>query len=391
MRKVKSNIGFPKTVDKSSASNVIRLSELLTKGRKTLKPSYLKDKDLRDAYIHYYVPVNMYKILVPLRELAIHPSRIFEKEMVRVLDLGSGPGTAILGILDFFSSRGKRPYLKFTAVDPISENLLETERLFKLFIEKGNADASLLTIKSTIEKSNSLADSPFDIITLSNVLSEIAHHYNQKIRRRINLLKTIINRSLTHDGSCIIIEPALRDTSREMLEVRNGLVEEGLNIYSPCLMNEMCPALTNPADWCHEDIPWEPPEIIKEIDRITGLRKDSLKFSYLIIRKDSLSIRDIYDNKSFRGNNSFRVVSEPLISKGKLEFYICGTGGRRLIVRLDKDSSMTNKPFETLRRGDIVSFEHTADEGKRLKLTKDTTVTKIVSRFILTGTTHSIY
>ncbi|HBI23494.1 MAG TPA: hypothetical protein DDX84_04665 [Nitrospiraceae bacterium] len=121
------------------------------------------------------------------------------------------------------------------------------------------------------------------------------------------------------------------------------------------------------------------------------MRKDSLKFSYLIIRKDSLSIRDIYDNKSFRGNNSFRVVSEPLISKGKLEFYICGTGGRRLIVRLDKDSSMTNKPFETIRRGDIVSFEHTADEGKRLKLTKDTTVTKIVSRFILTGTTHSIY
>ena len=391
MKKVKLNKDYSQVDKKSCAFDVSRLSELLTKGRKTLKPSYLKDKDLRDAYIHYYVPVNMYKILVPLRELAIHPSRIFEKEMVRVLDLGSGPGTAILGIIDFFSSRGKRPYLKFTAVDPISENLLETERLFKLFIEKGNADASLLTIKSTIEKSKSLADSPFDIITLSNVLSEIAHRYNQKIRRRINLLKTIINRSLTHDGSCIIIEPALRDTSREMLEVRDGLIGEGLNIYSPCLMNEMCPALTNPADWCHEDIPWEPPEIIKEIDRITGLRKDSLKFSYLIIRKDSLSIRDIYDNKSFRGNNSFRVVSEPLISKGKLEFYICGTGGRRLIVRLDKDSSMTNKPFETIRRGDIVSFEHTADEGKRLKLTKDTTVTKIVSRFILTGTTHSIY
>src|SRR3989337_2674062 len=106
MRKVKSNIGFPKTVDKSSASNVIRLSELLTKGRKTLKPSYLKDKDLRDAYIHYYVPVNMYKIHLPLQELTIHPSRIFDTDMVRVLDLGSGPGAAILGILELLSSSG---------------------------------------------------------------------------------------------------------------------------------------------------------------------------------------------------------------------------------------------------------------------------------------------
>ena len=99
---------------------------------------------------------------------------------------------------------------------------------------------------------------------------------------------------------------------------------------------------------------------------MTGLRKDYLKFSWLIIRKDTLSLSDIF------GNNPFRVVSEPLISKGKIEYYLCGAGGRRLVVRLDKDKSRLNEPFSSLKRGNIVSFQGLIDEGKRLRVGKDT-------------------
>ena len=185
---------------------------------------------------------------------------------------------------------------------------------------------------------------------------------------RVNLLMSLINRSLANDGSCIIIEPALRETSRELLEVRDGLLKEGLHIYSPCLMSNPCPALVNPKDWCHEDIPWEPPATIREIDKLTGLRKDSLKFTYLIIRRDTLSLSDIF------GSNPFRVVSEPLVSKGKIEYYLCGADGRRLAVRLDKDKSNLNEPFSGLKRGWVVRFQRLNDEGKRLKVVKETTV-----------------
>ena len=350
------------------ARNVSRLSNLLTRERETLPVSYLHDKALRMAYILYFVPANMYKIHKPLHELSLHPEGILDRKRLRILDLGSGPGTAVLGVLDFFSSHEKRPSLEFTAVDPIAENLRDAERLFKSFIEKTYLEASLSTFKASIEKTKSLPKGPFDIIILSNLLSEVASADPQKIIKRTCILKTIINESLANDGSCIIIEPALHETSRDMLMNRDSLLKEGFHAYSPCLMNEPCPALINLRDWCHEDIPWEPPAVIREIDRLTGLRKDSLKFSYLIIRKDRLSLSDIY------GNKSYRVVSEPLISKGKIEFYVCGKDGRRLVVRLDKDKTCLNESFDRLQRGDVASMQNLIDEGKRLKIGENTIV-----------------
>ena len=235
------------------------------------------------------------------------------------------------------------------------------------FTENINIDASLKTFKINIEKAGAIPQDSYDIITLSNILNELSYGDNKRIAERVSFLNTIIDKFLTPDGSCIIIEPALRETTREMLEIRDSLVKNGFKIYSPCLMNQPCPALLNPKDWCHEDIPWIP-LIIKEIDKLTGLRKDSLKFSYLVLRKDKLSLTDVLEK------NSYRIVSEPLISKGKIEFFICGNRGRQLITRLDKDKTPSNIQFQELQRGDIVTFKDLIDEGKRFKAGKDTIV-----------------
>ncbi|MDO8445959.1 MAG: small ribosomal subunit Rsm22 family protein [Deltaproteobacteria bacterium] len=354
-----------KTELKNLASNVARLSTLLTRERESLPAAYLKDAGLRKAYIEYFLPSNLYKIHIPLKELSLHPKGLFKKDKLRILDIGSGPGTATLGALDFFSIKEKRPILEFTAVDPVAENLRDAEALFK---DRGPKEATLTTLKSGIERIEAHIKGSFDIIILSNLLNEVAHNDAERIHKRVEILKGLINRFLSFDGSCIIIEPALRETSREMLMVRDGLLDEGLHIYSPCLTGDKCPALDNPKDWCHEDVPWEPPAIVKEVDQLTGLRKDSLKFSYLILREDDLSLADIC------GEDSYRVVSEPLISKGKMEFYVCGKEGRRLIARLDKDKTNLNGTFDDLRRGDVVRLKGVVDTRKRLKVGKDSSI-----------------
>lgn len=353
---------------KMLASNVARLSNLLTRERTNIPAAYLKDEGLRKAYILYFLPSNLYKIHLPLRELSLHPASVMSKERLKILDIGSGPGTAILGIMDFFSAEEKRPFLEFTAVDNVAENLMDAEALFRLFRERVPVAASLKTMKSGIERAESFPKGPYDIIVLSNILNEVAHLDDERISKRVALLKTIINGLLVADGSCIIIEPSLRETSREMLEVRDGLLREGFKLYSPCLVNGPCPALGNPKDWCHEDVPWDPPAVVREVDRLIGLRKDSLKFSYIVIRKDGLSIADIY------GDNSFRVVSEPMVTRGKIEFYLCGAGGRQLITRLDKDTTDLNEPFQRLTRGGVVSFDRLTGKEKRLMVIKDTAV-----------------
>ena len=353
---------------KTIASDVIQLSNLFTKERKILPSQYLNNKSLRRAYILYFLPSNIYKIHLPLKELSLHPKKILSKKLLKILDLGSGPGTTILGILDFFSNQKKMPSLEFTAIDSVAENLSIAKNLFKLFTENINIDASLKTFKINIEKAGTIPQDTYDIIILSNILNELFYEDNKRIAKRVSFLNTIIDKFLTPDGSCIIIEPALRETTRGMLDVRDNLMKNGFKIYSPCLIDEPCPALLNPKDWCHEDIPWIPPVIIKELDKLTGLRKDSLKFSYLVLRKDKLSLTDVLEK------NSYRIVSEPLISKGKLEFYICGHGGRQLVTRLDKDETPSNIQFQKLQRGDIVSFRDLIDRGNRFKIDKGTTV-----------------
>ena len=353
---------------KTIASDVIQLSNLFTKERKILPSQYLNNKSLRRAYILYFLPSNIYKIHLPLKELSLHPKKILSKKLLKILDLGSGPGTTILGILDFFSNQKKMPSLEFTAIDSVAENLSIAKNLFKLFTENINIDASLKTFKINIEKAGTIPQVTYDIIILSNILNELFYDDNKRIPKRVSFLNTIIDKFLTPDGSCIIIEPALRETTRGMLDVRDNLIKNGFKIYSPCLIDEPCPALLNPKDWCHEDIPWIPPVIIKELDKLTGLRKDSLKFSYLVLRKDKLSLTDVLEK------NSYRIVSEPLISKGKLEFYICGHGGRQLVTRLDKDETPSNIQFQKLQRGDIVSFRDLIDRGNRFKIDKNTTV-----------------
>ncbi len=350
------------------AADILRLSKLLTKDRSELPAAYLNDAALRKAYQTYFLPPNRAKVRLALTELSLHPREVLRKDRLRILDLGSGPGTAVLGALDFFSQQDHRPILEFIAQDQVAENLKEAARLFSNQQQAYDAVSTLTTIHSTIDKVEAKLDGHYDIIMLSNLLNELYAQDAAKLSRRTGLMAHLLRTFLTPDGSCIIIEPALQGTSRDLLLVRDALREQGFTISAPCLRQGPCPALLNLKDWCHEDIPWEAPPLIRSLDKLTGLRKDALKFSYLVLRQDGFSLSDVY------GAEAFRIVSEPLVSKGKAEYYACGTAGRKMITRLDKDRSPQNQAYSGLRRGDIVIFEDLRDEGKRFKVEKGTRV-----------------
>lgn len=350
------------------AADVARLSRLLTSGREGMPAAYLKDAGLRKAYLSYFLPSNQPKIQKPLKELQQHPKGLFAHNTIRVLDIGSGPGTAALGVLDFFSQAEKKPSLAFTLLDQVAENLREAEMLFSARRGSYAPGFSLQIVRSDTGGIERHVQGRFDLVILSNVLNELFVRDEQRIEQRAVFLKKLLDQFLDESGSCIIIEPALRETSRDLLSVRDKVLVHGVTVYSPCLSGGNCHALDNPKDWCHEEDPWNPPAIIEEIDRLTGLRKDALKYSYLVLRKDGLSLSDLH------GRHAFRVVSEPLISKGKAEFYLCGSGVRKLITRQDKDATPANERFGQLKRGDVVCFEGLLDEGKRFKVCKDTKV-----------------
>ena len=350
----------------SLAGDVRRLSDLLTREREGMPAAYLRDPGLRKAYLAYFLPSNLDKISIPLHELNLHPAKLLAKAHLRVLDLGSGPGTALLGIRQFFARSRMPVRLACTAVDQVGENLREAEIMFREQSGVADVPATLTTVRSGITSIAERPGGPFDLIVLSNVLNELYLGSAEALGKRTALIGRIMDHLLAPDGSCILIEPALRETSRDLLAVRDGLVDAGRTVYSPCLVQGHCPALANPKDWCHEDRAWDPPEHIREIDRRIGLRKDSLKFSYVVLRKDGRTLADAC------GADAYRVVSEPLVSKGKHEHYLCGQQGRKRATRLDRDADPGNEAFARLLRGDVVHVEDMLNEDERFKITKGT-------------------
>src|SRR5204863_3890362 len=89
----------PHEDDAALAKNVLALSDVFI-GRAPWQGEYGLRPDLRRAYLRYYLPVNLPKLRVPLAAWRASASAPLP-ETLRCLDLGSGPGTALLGLVDF--------------------------------------------------------------------------------------------------------------------------------------------------------------------------------------------------------------------------------------------------------------------------------------------------
>ncbi len=368
---------------------VARLSELYTRGRTDLRYNLLQEPDLRLAYLAYFLPSNVLKINAILTEIWLHPEvkKLFP-ERLRILDLGCGPGTQLLGCLDFFSQQPNLPgKIECVGVDSLESSLQDARYLFgrlamklsgsniateplrgpsELKLTAGIDDQgdrsrwSLETHRGDVSQALQLKNPGlFDFIIMGNVLNELFSSDDRRIDKRCRRIATLINEWLAPNGFLILIEPALREISRDLLQVRDRLLDMlPLTVYSPCVHSRPCPAVASgcTSDWCHEDHAWQTPMWIRQIDERTGLRKGSLKYSYVVLNRMGLSIRDaaLPAVSSATENQMWRVVSESLEERGKVAVYLCGSEGRFRVTRLNKHASPVNTDFEKLDRGQVV-------------------------------------
>ncbi len=281
---------------------------------------------------------------------AVEPSQRFS-----VLDLGSGPGSGALAVLDWRHRRTLSGELSVVAVDNVPTALRQAEQLWGQYcLAAGVVSASLQTHEGDAEKSTWLTQvrqrGPFDLIILANYLNEIYVDAQDPIAARTSLVAELLMLLAPH-GTVIIVEPALRETSRALHQVRDQLLQDKhCTIYSPCLHENSCPALINPDDWCHEERVWEAPAVIQAIDEEVGFIKDALKFSYLLVRTDGRMIAE-------RSPQTFRIVSELRQLKGDTRSWLCNELGRSEVGRLDRTKSESNAAWEECQRGTIVKVE----------------------------------
>jgi ribosomal protein RSM22 (predicted rRNA methylase) len=344
------------------AQVVIDLSRLFTKQRTELSRSYLEDPATVIAYLSYFVPVNLSKIQVLLDEMPTDQLQ----ERFSVLDLGSGPGTGSMAVLDWWHHRKHTGALTAVAVDSSPAALGQANQLWIRYCQMvGIATGSFERHEGNLEQAPWLTQvrprAPFDLIILANSLNELYVGVKDPIAARTNFVAEALS-LLAPSGTMMILEPALRETSRALHQVRDRLLQEKrCTVFSPCLHENSCPALVNPYDWCHEERTWEPPASIQEIDKDVGFIKDALKFSYLLLRKDGRTIVE-------RRPDVYRVVSELREMKGEKRAWLCNEQGRHEVGRQDRLASPQNEAFDAWHRGAIVQIERIVRKEKGGKI-----------------------
>jgi len=154
----------------------------------------------------------------------------------------------------------------------------------------------------------------------------------------------------------------------EEVEALGGPLGRG-HVFAPCTRRTApCPALADPADWCHEDRALQLPRRTAELARITHLRDSGMKFAYLVLRRQPLSLVD--------DPAAWRVVSAPMPAKGKLELVGCSAAGRLPLRLLRRHRAPHNRGFDDADRGDVLAISAPPGEA-RLEITGETTVVHI--------------
>jgi ribosomal protein RSM22 (predicted rRNA methylase) len=206
---------------------------------------------------------------------------------------------------------------------------------------EGSIALQLKTARTLTETGKTL----FDIIVVGQSLGEMRDDDDGEVELLEDLLTM-----LGPAGSLVVVEPALRERTRRLHRVRDRLVASGkATVFAPCLHQKACPALATADAWCHEDLPIDLPERVAALARAAGLRWQGLTFAYLVLRKDGVSLEATT-------NGAYRVVSAPIVTKGKRELFVCGRGERRKLARLDRDGSRGDV-WSRAARGDLLALD----------------------------------
>ncbi|QQG35050.1 MAG: hypothetical protein HYS16_00445 [Deltaproteobacteria bacterium] len=278
------------------------------------------NSDLEKAYFKYYMPLNAFRIWKILKKV-----NFFKKEL-RVLDLGTGSLSAILGI---YLSNG---WIKeIHAVDKGNYGKIGRKYIQKLL----GKEIPITFFFSGIEEYLLIEKNKFkpNLVVLSYVLNEIN-------MSDFNLLKVTLQliELLTRDGLLIIVEPAMQEASSRVQKIKTWL-----NMYSNNLLNidmKKRSVVTLGKSWYYWEVNYKRSRNIKIIDKNLDIKRNILRFSLLCVEKE--------ENISRRQTS---VLSGLMYSDGVFRKYLSTKFGK---ISISQDESSFISNFVDTYRGDYL-------------------------------------
>jgi ribosomal protein RSM22 (predicted rRNA methylase) len=246
---------------------------------------------------------------LPATYAAVRASMAYAAELTpdfaprTLLDVGTGPGTALWAAADCWPSLEKAVMLEASpAIRALGEALSRHCRLEELDWRPADVAREMPDTES------------YDLVTLAYVLDELSPEEGQRL---------VLKLWQAAKGMLLVIEPGTPAGWRRILAARKLLIENSAQLIAPCTHAAPCP-LTEP-DWCHfsrrvarsrlhrlakgGEVPWE-----------------DEKFIYLAAAR-------------FTGvKTAARVLVPPKASSGKVALKLClsdGTVEERVVTKRD--------------------------------------------------------
>ncbi|MGH7284296.1 MAG: small ribosomal subunit Rsm22 family protein, partial [Polyangiaceae bacterium] len=281
----------------------------------------VKKADALSARLSFFFLRDIAKGWGALRELAA--AGLLDKPSLKVLDLGAGIGAMTWGLAHALA---EHPHASRSIEAVLCDADAEALSLAKAVAENrtsvGDVKVTIRTDRQLAPFSPSLAGAPFDLVIAGQLLSELDLDLApaDRVKKHARLVRAWLD-AVTPEGALVIVEPALRNRTRHLHALRDALAEmKAATIFAPCLHAASCPALAREDDWCAENRAIDLPSWLVPVARAASLRWEGSTFSYLVLRKDEISLARIASSHAAR----FRVVSDAIVTKGKSEFFLCG-------------------------------------------------------------------
>jgi SAM-dependent methyltransferase len=388
-----SSILTEKEIQRAAAA-LVTLQRGLTGDRHLAGAGYMDDTPLLGAYLLYYWPVSYMQVSLAAVSACDTfrfqaDTAVQERRPFRILDLGSGPGPAATAIQDYIHSMQPEAVFELTLTDSGKEALRLAKQILCAFRADPVKTIKLTATTTNLEKTaqtaapdtayrsenriasaDFLQEGPFDIIVMCHALNELWRKDTDRIEKRSSLLESAASHLLP-GGFLLIVEPALLETSRDLLSVRDRLCKNGYTVISPCMGNAPCPALSaGTGHTCHAEINWNPPEPVASLAHAAGLDRESVKMSFIIVRPPQKAAaagskdngRRYYPETGLPESDKViraRVVSDGMLNKaGRIRFLLCDGKNRFPFSAKNDDHEALVQGFFTLRRYDMVEIQN---------------------------------
>jgi ribosomal protein RSM22 (predicted rRNA methylase) len=332
-------LGQDDRVGEALSREVALLSEVYTRDRNEIRRSAVQ----LAARLRFFLLRDLAKVTRPIAELGLE-----RREVLRVLDLGAGLGTSTLGIARAAKKLDLASRLEVIAVEreprlvDVMRNL--TARAGQGVLADVSVPISLTAREMDLERLDPRAfEGRFDLVVIGLALNELFTERDEKIDLRADFLERFAT-LLSPDGALIVLEPALKASTRELMAVRDTIVARGtVEVIAPCTAKGACPLLRRERDWCHADDDLTLPGTLAEVAQGAGLRWEGLSYAYLTLATGR------------KAKDGYRVVGGPVVSKGRTELHLCRAPRLVRLNVLHRDEEETGR-LEDVRRGAVLAL-----------------------------------